>query len=399
MISAKPSDFSRYLRRSIPLIVSNGSRTKGSSVIYPGNRVSTFADIRSQLQGLNTAGAGVFFTPNVCFGKRCADNVTAVRAVLVDLDGAPLAPVLATALKPHIVVQSSPGRFHAYWLTSGVALAEFRGLQQRIAEAFNGDSACCDLARVMRVPGFAHNKDMPFVSKIESVQPGRYEADEVRRWAASLQVTSTPKRKTGAGGAANHLRLAVNNDPPQSPIAKQIDLVAAPEGTRNTQLNRSAFIAGRHIAAGHITRNEAELLLTDAARKNGLPEIEISATLASGLDAGISAGPGEVDVQSEQAEGLIAGMNLKHAVVMVGGDCRVMNLCEWRGYHVQPQAKSLGSLCEHCYIRPKVREPLLHPTGIMVGSPEAAELRGFDLSPGRGVGSKRQVQHVDGLRG
>jgi hypothetical protein len=37
-----------------------------------------------------------------------------VRALFLDLDGAPLEPVLLHAT-PHIITESSPGRFHPYY--------------------------------------------------------------------------------------------------------------------------------------------------------------------------------------------------------------------------------------------------------------------------------------------
>jgi hypothetical protein len=65
---------------------------------------------------LNNSGAGIFITVNLTdFKGRKEENVVAVRAVFVDLDGAPLQPVLDHPLKPHIITESSPGKYHAYW--------------------------------------------------------------------------------------------------------------------------------------------------------------------------------------------------------------------------------------------------------------------------------------------
>src|SRR5262245_15130445 len=64
------------------------------------------------LARLNAAGAGVFVTVNETnFQGRAAANVVRVRALFVDLDGAPL-PVSGPA--PHIVVETSPRRWHVY---------------------------------------------------------------------------------------------------------------------------------------------------------------------------------------------------------------------------------------------------------------------------------------------
>ncbi|MFP3632139.1 DNA-primase RepB domain-containing protein, partial [Burkholderia sp. SIMBA_045] len=87
---------------------------------------------------------------------RKAENVTGVRAIFVDLDGAPLGPVLRWELRPRIVVQSSLGRWHGYWKVSDCAPDQFRKLQERVAKRFGGDSKVIDLPRVMRLPGFYH---------------------------------------------------------------------------------------------------------------------------------------------------------------------------------------------------------------------------------------------------
>ena len=96
---------------------------------------------------------------------RNAVNVVAVRAVFVDLDGSPIASVLE-ALHPDIVVESSPGRWHGYWLTNDCPLGDFRTRQQQIAAKFAGDPKVIDLPRVMRLPGFFHQKAEPFITRV-----------------------------------------------------------------------------------------------------------------------------------------------------------------------------------------------------------------------------------------
>ena len=128
------------------------------------------------LKKLNEGGAGVFVTVNATDLKsddkgralRKADNVTAVRALFVDLDGAPIQPVRDGPLEPQIQVESSPGRWHAYWLVKDVALAQFRPLQRGLLTRFNGDPTIHDLSRVMRIPGFVHRKAVPALSLLSS---------------------------------------------------------------------------------------------------------------------------------------------------------------------------------------------------------------------------------------
>jgi hypothetical protein len=145
------------------------------------NRVfhGTLDEHADALFRLNRAGAGIFVMVNegdgfVHDGRRTCrtnQNVVLIRSVFCDLDGAPLEPILKAALAPHIIVESSPGKWHAYWLTSDTTLNEFKGVQQALAAKYNGDPSVCDLARVMRLPGFYHQKGEPFMTRLVKPAP------------------------------------------------------------------------------------------------------------------------------------------------------------------------------------------------------------------------------------
>jgi hypothetical protein len=122
-----------------------------------------------RLIDLNERGAGIFVMVNASDlrGRRAA-NVVAVRAAFVDLDGAPLDVVGDSPVKPHIIVESSANRYHAYWVLKGCPLEAFTSLQKALAERFDGDPKVCDLPRVMRLPGFYHRKADPFLTHVIS---------------------------------------------------------------------------------------------------------------------------------------------------------------------------------------------------------------------------------------
>ena len=127
------------------------------------------------LTTINQKGAGIFVTVNQTNLKgRKANDIEKVRAAFVDLDGSPLEPVLDHPLEPHIIVESSPSRWHAYWLCE-LPCEEFSAVQLGIAEKFNGDTSVHDLPRVMRLPGFYHLKCgvgrtlKPFQTRIEQI--------------------------------------------------------------------------------------------------------------------------------------------------------------------------------------------------------------------------------------
>ena len=133
----------------------------------------TLAQHADKLGNFQRQGGGVFVMVNrgdgvVHPGKktcRVTANVVAVRSLFADLDGEPLEPVLA-ALQPDIVIESSPARWHCYWLVGDCPMQDFRLRQLQIAAKFGGDPSVSDLPRVMRLPGFLHQKGAPFMTRI-----------------------------------------------------------------------------------------------------------------------------------------------------------------------------------------------------------------------------------------
>lgn len=100
----------------------------------------TLDEHKDALIKANLKGNGVFITINATDGKgRKSENVNRVRSFFVDLDGSPLEPVMKGALDPHIIIESSPGRYHAYWLVEDVSLDQFEGVQKLPAKQFGGD--------------------------------------------------------------------------------------------------------------------------------------------------------------------------------------------------------------------------------------------------------------------
>jgi hypothetical protein len=72
---------------------------------------------RDALAEFNQNGAGIFVAFNLTDGQgRAKRNVLAIRALVLDLDSAPLDPVLKCKLKPHVIVETSPDRWQALWL-------------------------------------------------------------------------------------------------------------------------------------------------------------------------------------------------------------------------------------------------------------------------------------------
>jgi Protein of unknown function (DUF3987)/RepB DNA-primase from phage plasmid len=158
-------------------------------------------DEARRLTAWSQAGAGIFVMVNEGNGMgRRAENVTAVRAVFCDLDGAPLESVLQGPLEPHAIVESSPGRYHCYWLVEGLPLDMFTPVQKAIAKRFGGDPAVSDLPRVMRLCGFDHKKGEPFQTRFHTVNERLpYTAAEILTAFPPIKPERT--KQNGAGNA------------------------------------------------------------------------------------------------------------------------------------------------------------------------------------------------------
>jgi hypothetical protein len=157
----------------------------------------TLAEHAGSLTEMQRRGAGVFITINATDGVgRKSENITRVRALWLDLDGAPIEPVREWET-PHIEVESSPGKWHAYWLVNDVTLDQFTPLQAALITKFNGDPSVKDLPRVMRLPGFWHLKlasvqHMSRVTRTSSHNAGTFH----NRLTVEAPVMPAPRRDT-----------------------------------------------------------------------------------------------------------------------------------------------------------------------------------------------------------
>jgi hypothetical protein len=137
------------------------------------------ARLLSYMQGL---GAGAFFVVNKLdgVGQRLA-NVTAIRALYVDADSRPEverlhAFIATTSLRPTALVASGGvhdcvEKLQAYWRMSGCPVTEFTRAQLSLVSRIGTDPAVQDASRVMRLPGYWHQKGKPRQTHIVSINP------------------------------------------------------------------------------------------------------------------------------------------------------------------------------------------------------------------------------------
>lgn len=209
----------------------------------------TLAAKAHRLSSLNYKGAGVFVMVNRGDGYgRKADNVIGCRALFLDLDGSPIEPVLAAPIRPRIVVESSPGKWHAYWPVVDLPAERFTTAQKSLAALYAGDPKVHDRPRVMRLPGFLHNKAEPFQSRLVECEQAPLTWQEM---ADAFDLTQ---------------RMTLPN--------------VIPDGDRNNTLFKLAkSAASKGVPEAEQLRKALTVNATRCAKP--LPDAEVAATVAS----------------------------------------------------------------------------------------------------------------------
>ena len=206
-----------------------------------------FDEVALHLQHLNAKGAGIYWMVNRGDGGgRRAPNVVGVRALFLDLDGAPLEPVLAGGLEPHMVVESSPGKWHVYWLVSDCELAWFTPTQKALAAKFGGDPVVHDLPRVLRVPGYQHRKGVPFVCRLHTLRAGPPYV--IRDLTQRLNIAPVRKRP-GPTEEVQKSTQVIFSLRPSSSVGAAFDIPAACIPAVGGQRNAKLFKLAQHLKA------------------------------------------------------------------------------------------------------------------------------------------------------
>lgn len=163
-----------------------------------------------QLCTLSARGAGVFVTVNETnLRGRTAEDIVRVRAVFADFDDAPIVNVQRLRINPHIIVCTSPSKFHVYWLVSDMKRDLCKPTLMRLIRLFDSDCSVNDVSRVMRLPGFSHQKDAenPFMVHIgwAKNEAPRYTAEQVEiALAAAEAACFSPASAAAAPAVAKY---------------------------------------------------------------------------------------------------------------------------------------------------------------------------------------------------
>lgn len=205
---------------------------------FPGHITAPFERVKNILAKKNIGeGCGIYLMVNEGDGKgRKEENVLRVNALFVDLDGAPLDPVLRAALKPHVITNTSHGRYQAFWLVKNCPLDAFKRAQLALAVKFQGDIKVHDLSRVMRLPGFVNNKPGKEGHKVTITDIEYGQPYDFQHFWESMDLSSMEATLLGEDQSREKL-------PPLDELLQG----EIPSGSRNHTLMR---YAGRYVFHG-----------------------------------------------------------------------------------------------------------------------------------------------------
>ena len=132
---------------------------------------------------LNQAGWGIFWTPNLFKGERRSENLVKLRFCFCEMDEGTkqeqLQRIQQAPLPPGVIVESKRG-FHCYWkLKDTMPLEDWRNVQHGIAEALGADRRALDACRILRMPGYYHNKQDPYLVTIYQKTDHLFTANEL----------------------------------------------------------------------------------------------------------------------------------------------------------------------------------------------------------------------------
>ena len=171
----------------------------------PRNIIGAFDDVADDLVQANEDGCGIFLCTQRMGGSGSkATNLAGIRCCWIDVDGRSnqklparwLHPSKRGKCPPQIIVETSPGSFQCWWLVDDEPGREtWDGLQRRLVQDFKTDPAGnTDVAKVLRLPGFAHRKREPHLVRMVVSGRGRYSVVDMAAVYTPVAVPQKPKK-------------------------------------------------------------------------------------------------------------------------------------------------------------------------------------------------------------
>ncbi len=233
------------------------------------SRFARIDDIADDLALLNCRAATVCVTANRTDGHgRKTENIAGIRCVFADWDdGLPV----RLPLEPTVIVETSPGRAQAWWLIAlgdPMELTTFASIMYRLVADYGADPQAKDAARILRIPGFLHQKNpnRPHLVRVIGGSRRRYRtADLIAAFPPIERPAPVPRSAVvlDASNAGRMRRYAIRALQAETEaLARMID------GRRNAVFLTACKLA-KFAAHSVLSSNEITAPLLDAWRANG----------------------------------------------------------------------------------------------------------------------------------
>jgi len=171
-------------------------------------------NVRSAFGAMNTEGDyGLFFLVNTSKSptRRKLDDITSCRAVWVE-DDTTGKERTDWPIQPNIVVYSSEGKFHYYWLTRTEDTVEHQEVMQTLVNEYNCDPNARDISRILRIPGFYNNKyDPPFLVKYKLLKKKKYSWEEITKAFPPTVIKKENRVESGENANSFDLGAAIQS--------------------------------------------------------------------------------------------------------------------------------------------------------------------------------------------
>jgi len=128
-----------------------------------------------ELKAVNDEKHGVFFVVNA--GGHNDKSIDRITAQFYECDAKSFEDqwkqINAFPLLPSIVVKTSKSLHVYYLMRDGAEKDKWRSVQKQLVAKFDGDPQCINESRVLRIPGFYHNKKEPVMVECPVFEPHR----------------------------------------------------------------------------------------------------------------------------------------------------------------------------------------------------------------------------------
>ena len=177
---------------------------KGEDSCFAGKKYSVpearLATIEGELAEQNRHNRGVFFVVN--HGGHTDPEIDRINAQFVEMDSGSFEDqqrrIDEFALKPSVIIRTKKS-YHVYWLIKNGDVSRFRAIQKGLVRQFDGDPACVNESRVMRLPGYYHCKSEPVLVTCICFHPERrYSQEQLAELLPELDGAKPGRTETGA---------------------------------------------------------------------------------------------------------------------------------------------------------------------------------------------------------